>query len=148
MTIFKVIPKLWPLGIFESAAVISADDGRSYEWHGFRNLSFSIQRDDVPVVSGRPSGKKEIELVGPEGPLGMIRRGRMLTPSGKLLFNGESYRLPNLLHPSLPGLGIRFSRLGTTGLRTHWVEVSDESNEHLALGLLGYLHARSVFVED
>jgi hypothetical protein len=57
------------------------------------------------------------------------------------------YRLPTILRPGLPALGMKFSRLGLLGLHAHRVEVSDESNEPLALGLLGYLAARSIFVE-
>jgi len=86
-------------------------------------------------------------LQGPEGRLGEIRRGRLLPLSDTLYLPRGHCRLPTFLRPRLPMLGMKFSWLGLLGLWTLSVEVSHESNEPLALALLGYLMARGVFVE-
>lgn len=144
MSVPRIIPKPWP-GLTHAGARVIADEGRSYDFRGNRDLSFTITRDGEAVISGRKTGarKRTVELVGPEGRVGRIRPGRFPRISDTLCLPNGQYRLPTPLRPKLPVLGMKFSRLGLLGLRTHRVEVSDESKELLALGLLGYLAARS-----
>ena len=112
-------------------------------------MTFAVWQKDQLVISGNKTGtgKGSIELVGPAGALGTIRPGRVLTLSDRLLFEGVSYRLPTILLPNLPTLGLKFSRLGLLGLRSHLVAVVNDSNVIIALAILGYLIARSIFVE-
>lgn len=149
MPILEVIPDPWP-GVTCAKARIVADNGRSYSCHCSRDLTFTVWQEDQLVVAGKTGtgrGRECIELIGPAGALGTIRPGRGLSLSDRLLLDGVIYKLPTILHPDLPTLGMKFSRLGLLGLRTHSVAVVKDSSVTIALAILGYLTARSIFVE-
>jgi hypothetical protein len=135
MSLIRIIKRFgWPrLSYTEST--IDVDDGRLYQYRGNDDLSFVLKGEDKYLLCGRPSGQKAISLVGPEGTVGVIRRGLVVDA---LYICGTKYRVPWVLHPSLPQLGLRFSRLGLFGIGTLWVEVNDPAYELLAMGLLCY----------
>ena len=146
--VLSISPRLWPV-VSEVAADVVGKTGKAYYCRIQRSLEFKIfcghalMAHATRVTSGRSTW---ISLVQNEVEFGRIYI--IWTPFGdKLALGAEVYRMPSLWQPQLMPLGLRFSRWGFTGLRSHRVEVYQESSTMTALVLLTYLHGRGIFVE-
>lgn len=133
-------------------ARIATDAGYSYDCYCSRSLGFSISLSGEAIILGQPQNARrrqgrEIIIGKGTTELGVIHRGRLLTLGDRLLLGDRTYRLPNVFCPRIGELGLTFSWLGLLGVGTHRVHVCETHNVDIAPALLGYLYARSVFVE-
>ena len=144
----KVIPEMWPR-ITHAGAKIVGDDGRVFSLRCCWDLTFTVSEGTHAIVVGNKSahGRGVIRLTGVEYPFAAIMQGTLLTLGDKLALDGRSVMLPTVFHPRMRSLGLTFSVLALLGLRTHCVVVSNEANTKIALAVVAYLFARSVFVE-
>lgn len=149
--VLKLIPRV-KLSLSSAEARIKSSAGLSYSCQCSRTLEFCIRLGQEVVVSGQrrdigTGRRSELVVIEKGSPLGVIRPAVRATLWDKLICGDSAYRLPTVFRPRIRELGLSFSRLGLLGLRSDVARVADSKDLTIALALMGYLYARSVFVE-
>jgi len=145
----KVVPRPMPTPM-KAEAAFESSAGPSYVCTCTWSLEFAVELGEEVIVSsvkkdrGWRQGREFIVLAG-DSQLGTIRR-RIPPFADRVIIDDDDYSVPWVLSPSIPELGLSFS-LWRLAFGSQVVNVRDEGNVATALSLLGYMFAKSVFVE-